>query len=157
MREYRRILALVDLDQGLAPARTTVRRALGLARLSGASLALLHVVPPDTALDGGWPAPSLAQQANACEQAALRRLRFFAATLEVPEPDLLTGYGERAAVFARRVADWRPDLVVCSEDPGFLDGAHDLLILGQTRRGDGAGIGRRFAGWLAGWFSPVRG
>jgi nucleotide-binding universal stress UspA family protein len=130
MHDYRRILALVAFSEtGTAVAR----RALSVARLGRAELAFLHLITPDPSLDGGYPPPSRRECEQGFEQAALRRLVFLAASLGAGEARLLARYGQPRATFSDSIADWRPDLVVAGDDPGFLDGRHDLLTLGRSR------------------------
>ena len=138
MHDYRRILAVVDFsDTGSAVAR----RAVKLARLGRAELAFLHLIEPDTGLDGGYPSPSRSASEQGFEQAALRRLAFLAANLDAGEAQLLARYGKPRDAFAASIANWRPDLVVARDDPGFLGGRHDLLTLGRST---GAGKVKRF-------------
>ena len=142
---YRRILALVDFsDTGPAVAR----RALNLARLEGAELAFLHLIDPDPSLDGGYPPPTLKEQAQGFEQAALRRLTFLRANLGADSAKLLARYGQPAHSFADCVADWRPDLVVAGDDPGYLGGHHDLLTLGR-KHGHSGGLKQLLRGFMA--------
>jgi len=134
MRNYLRILAVVDFtDNG----RAVARRALSLARLGQAELALLHLVEPDTGLEGGYPPPSRAASQQSYETEALRRLNFFAANLGAGEAKLLVHYGQPRRAFADCIAVWRPDLVVADNDPGYLGGRHDLLTLGRSNNGGG--------------------
>lgn len=132
MPEYRRILALVDLDD-----TRVARRALNLARAMGAELAFLHVIPPDPGLDGGYPAPGRAELARGFESAALRRLACLRGVLNAEDSTLLSRYGPPEQAFTDCLADWRPDLVVADADPGYLGGRHDLLLLGQAPSGGG--------------------
>ena len=132
MHDYHRILAVVDFSEsGLAAAR----RALNLARLGRAKLAFLHLIEPDAGLDGGYPPPGRQEARQAFEQAGLRRLAFLAANLAVEEAELLARFGHPGEGFALSIAEWRPDLVVAGDDPGYLGGRHDLLILGLATRG----------------------
>jgi nucleotide-binding universal stress UspA family protein len=149
MREYRRILALVDLDDAHAPA---ARRALSLARLGRAELAFLHLIEPDPSLDGGYPPPSRAELRQGFEQAGQRRLDFLAATLGAGEAECLVRYGQPATCFAETLARWQPDLVVAATDYGFLAGRHDTLILGDrpVRSGGLAALAWRFVAALRG-------
>jgi len=147
MHSYRRILALVDFsDAGAA----VVRRALGLARLEGAELAFLHLIPPDPTPDGGYPAPGPKAQAEGFERAALRRMEFLRATLGADGVELLARYGHPARGFADCITQWHPDLVVAGDNPGYLGGRHDLLTLGR-RRGPTGGIRQ----WLRRFMVPA--
>jgi nucleotide-binding universal stress UspA family protein len=133
MHDYRRILALVDFsDAGIKVAQ----RALKLARLGRAELTFLHLISPTPTLDGGYPSPSRKACEQNFEQAAVRRLAFLSSNLGeagMGEVVLLARYGQPARSFAEIVSGWRPDLVVAEADPGFLDGRHDLLILGRQK------------------------
>lgn len=133
-RNYRRILALVAFDD---TDTAVVRRAHGLARLEGAQLALLHLVPPETSLDGGYPPPSRRELAQGLEQAALRRMAFLKATLGVDAAELLACHGQPRQGFDACITQWQPDLVVAGDDPGYLAGHHDLLTLGRKDRRQG--------------------
>lgn len=147
MPNYHRILALVDFsDAGAAAAR----RALSLARMEGAELAFLHLIPPDASPDGGYPAPGSKVQAESYEQAALRRLAFLRANLEADGAELLARYGYPARGFSDCISQWCPDLVVAGDDPGYLGGRHDLLTLG---RGSGPMGGIRQ--WLRRFMVPA--
>ncbi|MDD5391131.1 MAG: universal stress protein [Gallionellaceae bacterium] len=146
MRDYRRILAVVDFsDSGQAVAR----RALALARLGQAELALLHLIEPDATLDGGYPPPSRAASQQAYEAEALRRLNFLAANLAAGDAKLLARYGQPRRAFADCVATWQPDLVVADHNPGYLHGGHDLLTLGQAKHGAGGRLIRLIQHFLA--------
>ncbi len=134
MPEYRRILAVVDFDNAHLP-----RRAFNLARAMGAELAFLHIIPPDPSLDGGYPPPSRAELARGFEAAALRRLAFLSAQLQLDGAALLARYGLPEQAFTEIATDWNPDLVVADTDPGYLSGRHDLLLMGRAH-------GRQ--GWL---------
>lgn len=152
MHEYRRILALVDFDP--LGARVA-HRAAALARLGNAELALLHWIEPDTQFDGGYPPPSPAEARRGYETAALRRMQFFAGGLDHANPELLAVYGPGRQTLLDRIEAWQPDLVVAGRDPGELGQRHDLLTLGQTRRGRGRlirilrGLLPGAEGWLA--------
>lgn len=146
MHDYRRILALVDFD---ALGERVARRAASLARSSQADLGLLHWIQPDTGFDGGYPPPSLAEQHQGYEQAALRRLGSMAGKLESVDPELLAVFGHGRSTLIDRVAAWSPDLVVVGRDPGGLDQHHDLLTLGQAQGASGRLI-RAMAGLLPG-------
>lgn len=143
MSEYRRILAVVDFDDAGARA---ARRAFNLARSMDAELALLHLVEPDPNPDGGYPPPSRVELAHGYESAALRRLAFMSGSIGADGGTLLARYGAPAQNFAAVVGDWHPDLVVAASDPGFLDGRHDLLLIGRQN-------GRR--GWLRRWLDHL--
>jgi nucleotide-binding universal stress UspA family protein len=145
MREYRRILAVVDLDNGHVGV---AQRALNLARLGHSELAFLHLIEPDPTLDGGYPFPSQEAVRKAYEQAGLGRLKFFAANLGAEEAELLARYGHPAHAFADCVATWQPDLVVAGENRAYLGGRHDLLTVGRSGQGDGGGKIRRLLSFV---------
>ena len=134
MREYRRILAVVDLNEA---GRAVAERALALSQLGRCELVLLHLIEPDVGLDGGYPAPSRAVARQGYETEGLRRLQFFAASLGAGEAKLQARYGQPRSAFADCAAAWQPDLVVAAYDPGYLGGRHDLLTLGQAKRSVG--------------------
>lgn len=145
MHDYRRVLAVVDFTEtGAAVAR----RAQKLARLDRAELAFLHLIAHESDLDGGYPQPSRGACKTGYEQAALRRLNFFSASLgmEAGDAELWARYGHPARAFADCVSAWRPDLVVAGDDPGYLGGAHDLLMLGRVSTG--GGIVKRILGHI---------
>ncbi len=148
MRDYRRILAVVDFNNG---GQAVARRALGLARLGRAELTLLHLIEPDAALDGGYPPPSRAEIRQGYETEALRRLAFLAATLDAGEAKLMARHGQPRQAFSECIADWQPDLVVAGNDPGYLGGRHDLLTLGRAD----TGVGGRLARLLRQFIVPV--
>jgi nucleotide-binding universal stress UspA family protein len=129
MRDYRRILAVVDCNE---TGRAVARRALSLAQMGEAELLLLHLIPPDTSLDGGYPPPSRKASQQSYETEGLRRLKFFAASLDAGEAILQVRYGQPRSAFADCIAVWQPDLVVADNDPGYLGGCHDLLTLGRA-------------------------
>lgn len=144
MRDYQRILAIVDLDDSDS---IVLQRAQSLARLGRAHLALLHLVAPDPNPDGGYPTPSRAEFRRAFEEAALRRLRFLVSQQELNEVDLHARYGDPAREFIDSLDELKPDLVIAAADPGYLSGRHDLLTLGWTsRRVRRAGYAE--SGWL---------
>lgn len=149
MREYRRILALVDLDD--AQHEAVARRALNLARLGRAELVLLHLIEPDPSLDGGYPAPSRQATRQGFEAGGIRRLAFLAARLGAGEADLRVRYGEPAREFEACARECMPDLVIAARDTGFIAGRHDLLLLGAANTGRRSrGIGMAWLGTLAG-------
>ncbi|HNQ05206.1 MAG TPA: universal stress protein [Thiobacillaceae bacterium] len=143
MHDYRRILALVDFTHA---GTSVARRALGLASLEGARLAFLHLIPPDPALDGGYPGPGRQTEAREFEQAALRRLDFLRGTLGAGEVELLARYGQAHRGFADGIRHWQPDLVVAEYDTGYLGGRHDLLTLGHRPARNG--LARMLRHWL---------
>jgi len=145
MRDYRHILALVDPDDRHHDG--VIHRALNLARLGGAQLALLHLIEPDPSLDGGYPPPSHEAARQGFEAGGMRRLAFLAARLEAGEATLLARYGDPASEFAACAGELAPDLVIAAHDPGYLGGRHDLLLLGTaTAKIRGRG---RVPTWLA--------
>ncbi len=148
MRDYRRILAVVDFNES---GRAVARRAFSLARLGGAELALLHLIEPDASLDGGYPPPSRAEIKNSHETEALRRLTFLAANLDAGEAKLLARHGQPRQAFVDCIAEWKPDLVVAGGNPGYLGGRHDLLTLGQAN----SGVGGRLLRLLQAFIMPA--
>ncbi|MEW6132602.1 MAG: universal stress protein [Pseudomonadota bacterium] len=140
-RPYRRVLALIRLD---GTDEHIARKALLLARLNRAELLLLHLIEPDAALDGGYPAAGARKEAAALEAGAVRRLGFLAAQLGAGEAECVALHGPARQTFRQAVKKWRPELVVSAQDFDFLSGAHDVLILGRNSRAQG--------GWLVGRF-----
>jgi universal stress protein A len=143
---YRHILALAALD---AFDRPVLARAALLARLSGAQLSVLHVVEPDAALDGGYPAGSAASRAAAMEQAARRRLEFLAAQAGVSQAVCHAVQGQQRQVLQRELQVLRPDLVVMGRPDACPPGAFDTLILAATQRRGG-----RLLSSLGRWLAP---
>lgn len=151
-RPYRRVLALIRLD---GTDEKIARKALLLARLNRAQLLFLHLIEPDAALDGGYPAASAKTSIAALEAGALRRLDFLAAQLGAGEAECVAQHGPSQQSFKRVLKKWQPDLVVSAEDYAFLSGAHDVLILGQNSRPQGGKLIGRFLGWLGAQFLPA--
>lgn len=133
MHDYRRILALLDASG--ADARVA-RRAVELARTSGAQLAILHWLPAGAPAQDGGPIGRRPPD----EAAARRRLLRLARQLNAADATLLWPPAPAGQGLAAVVADWRPDLIVTARDPGCLAGRHDLLTLGAG--------GRRLVRWL---------
>ena len=147
MRDYRSILALVDLDDAEA---VVARRALRLARLGGADLTLLHLIAPDPGLDGGYPPPGRQAERLGFEAGGHRRLAYLAARIGAAEARLHVCYGQPAREFETCVAELAPDLVIAARDPGYLAGRHDLLLLGSAGAGRPSRRGLAWLGALAG-------
>ena len=152
MKPYRRVLTLIDFDP---QSEQVARRALLLARLNQAKIAFLHLVEPDAALDGGYPASSPKTYANALETASLRRLNFLVAQLGAGEAECLTQCGPAHQTFKQHLQEWQPDLVVSAKDFSFLSGSHDLLILGQRSQTRGGRMLKRLTNWLSSQFLPA--
>ncbi|MDA8260366.1 MAG: universal stress protein [Betaproteobacteria bacterium] len=153
MREYRRLLALVELDRS---GETIVRRADALARLSGAELILLHVIEPDNSSDGGYPSPSPGQIAASYESEGLRRLRYLAAAQGADADVCRTRYGALSDSVQRFAADWQPDLLIAdaANAARLGRGTWDVLVVQTAQRGHG---GRRgLLDWLLGWAAPLQ-
>jgi nucleotide-binding universal stress UspA family protein len=129
LRPYRRILALLRFD---ASDAAIVNKALLLARLNRAELDVLHLIEPDGALDGGYPAVSAEATAGALETAALRRLEFLTAQLGAGEARCHARHGPVRQAFLRHVEAAPPDLVVMSSAPSGLPETCDRLILGPS-------------------------
>ncbi len=150
MREYRRLLALVELDRS---GETIVRRADALARLSGAELILLHIIEPDSSSDGGYPSPSPGQVAASYESAGLRRLRYLAATQGANVDACRAVYGSLSNSMQRFTADWQPDLLIAdAANAARLGcGTWDVLVVQTAQRGQGGrrGVLDRLLGWVA--------
>lgn len=142
---YQRVLALIKLD---GTDEKIARKALLLARLNRAQLLFLHLVEPDAALDGGYPASSAKADADALEAGALRRLDFLSAQLGAGEAECIAQHGPSQQNFERVLKTWQPDLVVSAQDFPFLYGAHDVLILGQRKRPKIGRLIGRLASWL---------
>jgi nucleotide-binding universal stress UspA family protein len=151
MKPYRRILTLIDFDP---QSEGVAQRALLLARLNRAQLAFVHLVEPDAALDGGYPATSPKASADALEAGALRRLNFMAAQLGAGEAECLTGFGPRTQVFQRILKDWQPDLVVAARPLPAKAGAVDCLVAAQSGQAGGGRL-KRLGDWLVSAFSPA--
>lgn len=149
---YRRVLALVKLDH---TDETIARKALLLARLNRAQLVFLHLIEPDAALDGGYPAASAKDNAAALEAGALRRLDFMATQLGAGEAECIARHVSTRQAINPVLQSLRPDLVVAAMDLGLQPGSYDVLILGQgTKPKDGKLISR-IIGWLGGSFQPA--
>lgn len=151
-RPYRRVLALINLD---GSDERIARKALLLARLNRAQLMFLHLIEPEAALDGGYPASSAKSDAAALEAGALRRLDFLAAQLGAGEAQCVARHGPARQCFRELLREWQPGLVVSAQELAFLPGAHDVLILGQNKQPkDGKPI-TRFLGWLGAQLLPA--
>lgn len=149
---YRRVLALVNLD---GTDEKIARKALLLARLNRAHLVFLHLVEPDAALDGGYPAASAKAQAEAFKAGALRRLDFMAAQLGAGEAECIACHIPTRQAINPVLQRLQPDLVVAATEFGLQPGSYDVLILGQgTKPKDGTLISR-IIGWLGGSFQPA--
>lgn len=142
---YQRVLALIDFD---GADEKIASKALLLARLNRAQLVFLHLIEPDAAMDGGYPVSSPKANAAALEAAARRRLDFLAAQLGAGEAECIARCAPAHQGFQQQLSAWRPDLVVSAQDPGFLDGPHDVLILGRGGKRKGGGLIGRLLAWL---------
>ena len=151
-RPYQRVLALIDFD---STDERIARKALLLARLNRAQLAFLHLIEPDAALDGGYPASGPKADAAALETAALRRLNFMSAQLGAGEAECIAQFGPAHQAFKRKLQEWQPDLVVSAKDAHYLTGLHDLLILGQASRVGAGKTFKRLASWLSAKLQPA--
>ncbi len=149
---YRRVLALIRFD---GSDEKIARKALLLARLNRAQLAFLHLVEPEAALDGGYPAASAKNDAAALEAAALRRLDFMSAQLGAGEAECLAQCGPSKQGFKQILKTWQPDLVVSAQDFGYLSGPHDVLILGRHSQSHEGKLISRLARWLGAQFLPA--
>lgn len=151
-RPYQRVLALIRFD---ATDERIARKALLLARLNRAQLTFLHLAEPDTALDGGYPAASAKADALALEAGALRRLDFMAGQLGAGEARIIVRVGQARREFKQLLSEWQPDLVISAQEPGFMAGPHDLLVLGQQGRLTGGRTLGRLVSWLSAQFLPA--
>lgn len=149
---YQRVLALINFDGSDGKIAC---KALMLARLNGAQLVFLHLIEPDAALDGGYPAASARAAAAALEAGALRRLNFLATQLGAGEVECVARCAPARQEFKRLLHERQPDLVVAAQDPAFLEGPHDVLILGRNRQMKGGGLISRLAGWLGAQTQPA--
>ncbi len=152
-RPYRRVLALIGLDG--TEDEKIARKALLLTRLNRAQLLFLHLIEPDAALDGGYPAASAKNDAAALEAGAARRLDFLAAQLGAGEAECVALHGPARQTFRQALKKWQPDLVVSAQDFDFLSGAHDVLILGHNGPPQGGKAIGRFLNWLGAQFLPA--
>ena len=149
---YRRVLALISFDN---TAETIARKALLLARLNRAQLVFLHLIEPDAALDGGYPAASAKLNADSLEAGAVRRLDFMAAQLGAGEAECIARHVSTRQATNPVLQSLQPDLVVAATEFGLQPGSYDVLILGQGRRPKGGRLVSRLMGWLGGSFQPA--
>lgn len=149
---YQRVLALINFD---GSDEKIARKALLLARLNRAQLVFLHLIEPDATLDGGYPVSSPKADSAAFEAGARRRLDFLATQVGADEAKCIAHCAPVRQGFQQQLKAWRPDLVVSAQDPGFLGGPHDLLILGRSRKMKGCGLIGRLTGWLSAQFQPA--
>jgi nucleotide-binding universal stress UspA family protein len=116
----KRILVPVDFS---ARARAALRYAIGLARISGAELELLHVVPPPSnlavAVDAwaGWPMPhaSVVVLDDARERMAA----------------LISCIDHAGVIVHQRIEEGDPAATIVQV---ATDEAHDLIVLGTQGR-----------------------
>lgn len=148
---YQRVLALIDFD---GADEKIASKALLLARLNRAQLVFLHLIEPDAAMDGGYPVSSPKANAAALEAGALRRLDFLATQLGAGEAECIARCAPARQGFQQQLSAWRPDLVVSAQDPGFLGGPHDVLILGHSRKMKDRGLLARLTAWLGAQMQP---
>lgn len=151
-RPYQRVLALICLD---GTDENIARKALLLARLNRAELLFLHLIEPDAALDGGYPAAGAKNDAAALEAGAMRRLDFLVAQLAAGEAKCVALHGPARQSFKQAVKKWQPELVVSAQDFDFLSGTHDLLILGRNSRAQGGRLIGRILNWLGAQLLPA--
>jgi hypothetical protein len=149
---YRRVLALINFDSS---DEDIARKALLLARLNRAQLVILHLIEPDAALDGGYPAASAKADAASLEAAALRRLSFLSAQIGAGEAECMACFGPRRQTFRQVMQSVQADLVVAAMDPGLPTGSSDVLILGHDKKRAGGRLVSRLLGWLGGSFQPA--
>jgi nucleotide-binding universal stress UspA family protein len=148
MREYRRILAVVELD---SVGEAVAQRTLALGRLTRSHVAFLHVVDVDAAADGGYPAPSRARLAADYESAAAFRLTHLAARVGAGEAEIHARFGEPRATVDAFAREWAPDLVVTatSDITRALGVGCDVLTLHATQRSHGGRLARMLKKILA--------
>jgi nucleotide-binding universal stress UspA family protein len=138
-RSYRRILAWIDLKQG--GGESVARRAVQLARLTGAHLVLFHAIPLEHSAADGYPTPSHASVKQSFESAALARLRQLSNWLGAADAECHAIYGSSSAQsFAAYAEQWAPDLVVAPANSTchISEGRWDILALrssSKSRRG----------------------
>lgn len=140
-RPYQRITALVCFD---AFDVQVVSKALLIARQNGAALDVLHLIEPDGLLDGGSPVG----EARAYEQAALRRLRYLAESLDAGHAVCHALFGPCRRQLRQYVESRQPDLIVTGEPHACLSRACDTLILSPGRSGRARGVWQGMRAWL---------
>jgi nucleotide-binding universal stress UspA family protein len=149
-RTYGRILAWVDLDQG--GGEPVARRALHLARITGAKLVLFHAIRPEHNASDGYPAPSRASLKQSYETAAQARLRQIANWVGAGDAECHAIYGPSPAQsFAAYAAQWAPDLVVARADAtgDVAEGRWDVLSVQSAARSRRGHLARLFEWVLA--------
>ena len=121
---FKRILVAID---GSAHAERALAEAVDQARLAGASLTLIAVVPDPSPwlLGGAWGgyAPPVTLDELSQEAEGQHRAMLDAAVASVPaevRPDTVLVHGEPASAILRQVAD----------------GHHDLVVMGSRGRGE---------------------
>jgi len=149
---YRRVLALISFD---STDETIARKALLLARLNRSQLVFLHLIEPDAALDGGYPAASAKDNATALEAGALHRLDFMATQLGAGEAECIARHVSTRQSINPALQSLQPDLVVAATEYGLRPGSYDMLILGEGRRPKGGRLVSRLMGWLGSSFQPA--
>ncbi len=149
---YQRVLALINFD---GSDEKIARKALLLARMNRAQLLFLHLVEMEAALDGGFPASSPQTEAAALETAARYRLDFLAAQVGADEAECVACCAPIRQAFRQQLHAWGPDLVVSAHDHAFLNGAHDVLILGCNRQSRDGGLIARLMAWVSSSFQPA--
>ncbi len=149
---YRRVLALINFD---STDETIARKALLLARLNRAQLVFLHLIEPNAALDGGYPAASTKADAASLEAGARHRLDFLVTQLGAGEAECMACSGPLRQTFKQVLQTWQPDLVVAAAEAGLPTGSCDVLILGQNNSPKGGRLIGRFTAWLSGSLQPA--
>lgn len=149
---YQRVLALIKLDR---TDERIARKALLLARMSRAQLLFLHLIEPDAALDGGYPAAAASTGAAALEAGAVRRLEFMATQLGAGEAECIARSGPLRQTFRQVLQTWQPDLVVAAAEPDLPTGHCDVLILGQRNAPKRGRLTGRLAAWLNSSLRPA--
>lgn len=148
LRPYRRILVLIRFD---AMDGATAEKALMLARMNRAELDFLHLIEPDGALDGGYPGGIRQAAVDDLKRASLRRLDFLAAGLGASEARCHALYGPPGQGFREYVREWRPDLIVTSEQAAYLAGPCDVLVLSTAKQSSRGGLLAALARLLGLW------
>lgn len=149
---YRRLLALINFD---GSDEKIARKALLLARMNRAQLTFLHLIEPDAALDGGYPAASAKAHAEALESGALRRLDFMVAQFGAGEAECVARCGPTRQTLNQILQGWQPDLLIAATELSVQTGFCDVLILAQDTRAKGGKLISRLTGWLANSFQPA--
>lgn len=134
MRHYRRIIAFIDIGP---EAATTSQRAIQMARLHGAALALAGVVDfvPGYECDR-YPVVSGDEMRLAIRADVQRQLDKLLKDASA-SGEVIVACGGVGEVVTRTLASWRPDLVIVGRrsrlplDPGVVAGGYDILTVGD--------------------------